>query len=95
MVSSPFLAMSFELTDAAATVIVGLLVLAGSMWQSWTLSRVHKLVNSNFTEAKAARIAAEAALKTSQDLTIHLQQQLDAKSVAIPTKETPLMIDGR
>jgi hypothetical protein len=43
------------------------------------LARVHKLTNSNFSEAKAARVVAEQALKTSQDLNLHLQQQLDSK----------------
>ncbi len=70
-------ALDLKLDQPTATVIVAFFVAVSSMWQSYTLSRVHTLVNSNFTEAKLARVAAEAALKTSQDLNVHLQQQLD------------------
>lgn len=76
------LAFDLKIDAPTATVMVAALVAASSMWQSWMLSRVHTLVNSNFTEAKAARTAAEAALKTSQDLVANLQQQLDRRGVA-------------
>jgi hypothetical protein len=72
-------AFAVNLDAPAATVIAAFFVMASSMWQSWMLTKVHTLVNSNFTEAKAARAAAEAALKTANDLNLHLQQQLDSK----------------
>ena len=82
----------FALTidQATATVIVGVIVALSSCWQTWKLGQVHTLVNSNFTEAKAARVAAEASLKTSQDLNVHLQQQLDARTGVVPQTPAPL-----
>ncbi len=59
------------------------------------LGRVHTLVNSNFSEAKAARLAAEAALETSQRLNYSLRAQLvqaaaAAAASAIPATEATL-----
>jgi len=73
-------ALDVKIDQSVATVIVGIFVMVASMWQSYMLTKVHTLVNSNFSEAKAARALAEAALKTSQDLNLHLQQQLDARA---------------
>lgn len=70
-----------KLDAGVATVIVALFVAITSMWQSWMLNKVHAVVNSNFTEAKLGRAAAEAALKTSQDFNAVLQKQLDNKDV--------------
>lgn len=66
-----------------ATIIVALIVAAASIWQSFMLSKVHTLVNSNFTEAKQARAVAEAALKTAQELAQHLQRELDVQVKAV------------
>lgn len=77
-----FLALDLTIDQGLATVVAAFFVLAASLWQSYMLSKVHTLVNSNFSEAKAARSIAEAALKTSQDLNLHLQQQLDARKAA-------------
>lgn len=73
---------TFTVTEPMAMVVVGFLVMFASLWNTYKLAQVHTLVNSNFTEAKAARLIAEAALKTSQDLNVHLQQQLDMKVTA-------------
>lgn len=59
------------------TLIIGILVFLSSIYQTYKLSQVHTLVNSNFTEAKQARLAAEAALATSQALAKSLQEKLD------------------
>lgn len=83
------LALDLKIDQGTATVIAALFALMASVWQSYMLSKVHTLVNSNFSEAKAARVAAEASLKTSTDLNVHLQQQLDAKTVQVqPTTVT-------
>lgn len=81
-------ALDLKIDQPTATIIVAVMVMLTSMWQSWTLTKVHTLVNSNFTEAKAARVAAEAALKTSQDLNVHLQHQLDAKASVVVLPNT-------
>lgn len=60
-----------------ATIIGAILLFVSSCYQTYTLSKVHTLVNSNFTEAKQARITAEANLIASQDLALKLQKQLD------------------
>ena len=62
--------MTFEIGPGLATVIVGVLVLLGQIWTSWRLEKVHKLVNSNYSEQKAA-------LKAMTELAADLQVQLD------------------
>lgn len=81
----PPVVMGFALTidQSTATIIAAVLLMLSSCYQTWKLGQVHTLVNSNFTEAKFARAAAEAALKTSQDLNLHLQQQLDARDTTV------------
>lgn len=64
------------ITEPVSVVLVAALVALSQMWQSFMLSKVHTLVNSNFTEAKAARLAAEKALLTSQVLNTHLQNEI-------------------
>lgn len=59
-----------------STLIVGILVFLASIYQTYKLGQVHTLVNSNFTEAKQARLAAEAALKAADALNISLQEQI-------------------
>ncbi len=58
------------------------------------LGRVHTLVNSNFSEAKAARQTAELALETSQQLNHSLRAQLVQAAAAaastIPATEATL-----
>lgn len=89
------IALDLKIDQGTATVVAAFFVLLGSAWQSYMLSKVHTLVNSNFSEAKAARAIAEAALKTSQDLNTHLQQQLDAKTVQVqPTTVTLPTLKG-
>ncbi len=77
--------LDLKLDAGFSAVIVGLFVCLSSMWQSWTLTKVHTLVNSNFTEAKAARVAAESALKTAEAMNVSLREQLDAANRAIPS----------
>ncbi len=83
-------ALDIKVDQPTATIVVALLVAISSMWQSWTLTKVHTLVNSNFTEAKAARLAAEAALKTQQDLNVELRQQLALKNNTAPPVPPPV-----
>src|SRR6185503_16039289 len=73
-----FWAFDITVNPEGASVLLALIVLLQNIYQSKQLHNVHKVVNSNFAEAKKARAAAESALKTSQDLCVHLQQQLDA-----------------
>jgi hypothetical protein len=86
----PWLLLAFSLTidQPTATVVVATLVAVSQIYNTWTLNTVHTLVNSAMTEAKNDRKNALAALKTSTDLNIHLQQQLDAARVA--PAEAPL-----
>lgn len=74
-------ALELKLDSGLATVVAAILLFISSTWQSWILNKVHILVNSNFSEAKAARLAAEAALKTANDLNTNLQLQLDRKNL--------------
>ncbi len=81
--------MTFHLDAGSATVIAAFLLFASSVWNTHKLGQVHTLVNSNFTEAKAARLAAEAALKTATELNTSLQQQLDSQAKTIIAGGTP------
>lgn len=49
------------------------------MWQSYMLAKVHTLTNSNFSEAKAARLKAEEALTAANALNARLEEQLRDK----------------
>lgn len=69
--------------SSTATVLVALFVAVSSVWNTYILNKVHTLTNSNFTEAKAARATAEAALKASNDLNVTLQHELDLRSTTI------------
>lgn len=80
-------AIELKIDAGLATVITAFFVLVSSTWQSWMLNRVHTLVNSNFSEAKAARSAAETALKIANDLNSALQLQLDRKNLVDVIKE--------
>ncbi len=69
--------MNFSLDQATATLIVGVIMALVQVWNTFILGKVHTLTNSNFSEAKAARLAAEAALTVSNNLNLNLQQQLN------------------
>ncbi len=79
--------MALTIDAPTATVIVAVIVAVTQVWQTFIMLHVRTLVNSNFTEAKLARLTAETALKTSQELNLHLQQQLDNR-LAGPTGAT-------
>ncbi len=86
--------MNFHIDAGVAYLSVGVLVFLSQLIQFFLLSRVHTLVNSNFSEAKAARLAAEAALETSQRLNHSLRAQLSQAAAAaastIPATEATL-----
>lgn len=82
--------MNLHIDAPIATVIVAVIVAISSMWQNWRLERVHTLVNSNLAEATAARVAAESALKTSNDLVKYLQGQLNT-TVTPDTSHPPVI----
>ena len=83
LVPTALYAVSFTIDAPTATVICGVLIAISSCYQTWKLNQVHTLVNSNFTEAKLTVQRLESALKTSNDLGIHLQQQLDARPTVV------------
>jgi hypothetical protein len=72
------LAMGITMDSSVATIVVAIIVAVSSSYQARLLNKVHTLVNSNFHEAKDARLAAEEQLKISNELNIALQQKLDA-----------------
>lgn len=76
--------MNLVIDQGLATVLIALFVAISSMWQSYMLNKVHTLTNSNFSEAKAARVIAENALKTAEMLNVSLQRQLDIKAATAP-----------
>jgi hypothetical protein len=76
--------MIFTISPALATIIAGILYLIGQVWSAYMLSKIHTLVNSNFSEAKAARLVAENALKAAQEINLHLQRELDGKAGPTP-----------
>jgi hypothetical protein len=77
-------ALDLKIDAQVATVIVAFFVAVSSMWNSWTLTKVHKLVNSNFTEAKLAHVAAEESLKISQAVIAQLERQIATLSANRP-----------
>ena len=68
------------------TIIAAVLLFISSVYQTYMLSKVHTLVNSNFTEAKQARIAAEGALKIANALNVSLQKQVNTLESTKPTQ---------
>lgn len=69
-----------EASDAqlVTAIFAGLAALL-TAWNAVVLSRVHRLTNSNYTEAKSARDAAQAALETSRTINRTLETQLAAR----------------
>ena len=88
------LGLDIKIDPPTATIIVAIIVAISSLWQARMLSKVHTLVNSNFTEQKQLSTRLEAALKTSQDLNMHLQRELDAQKTGAPGPQGHVGMQG-
>ena len=83
------LGLDIKIDPPTATIIVAIIVAISSLWQARMLSKVHTLVNSNFTEQKQLANRLEVALKTAQDLIVHLQRELDVQKTGAPGPQGP------
>jgi hypothetical protein len=64
--------------------IAGIVAAIISAFNAYVLAKVHTLTNSNFSEAKAARLAAEVALKAAQELNVELRKESAVNHAADP-----------
>lgn len=70
------MAVTLTLDPGLATLVAAAVLILFQLWNSFRIASIHVLVNSNFSEAKAARLAAEAALAIAQQRNTTLEKAL-------------------